>query len=137
MALFESQSLMWKGETYVIPSDRMLGAIATIEEHFTIMEMLAASHGRPPLVKISRAFAALLRYAGCKVSDEEMYRSIFDPQANIMERIEAALVTFLLMMTPPAQLSTSQAKGAASGNRRAASRPSKRSTRRRSASAAG
>jgi hypothetical protein len=137
MALFESQSLMWKGETYIIPSDRMLGAIATIEEHFTFMEMIAASHGRPPLVKISRAFAALLRYAGCKVSDEEMYRSIFDPNANIMERIEAALVTFLLMMTPPAQLSTSQAKGAASGNRRAASRRSKPSTRRRSASAAG
>jgi hypothetical protein len=137
MTLFEDQTLMWKGENYVIRSDRVLGAIAVIEEHITFTEMLTASQGRPPLVKISRAFAALLRYAGCKVSDEEMYRSIFDLEANIMERVETALLTFLLMMTPPAQLTSSQAKGAASGNRRAASRPSKRSTRRRSASAAG
>jgi hypothetical protein len=137
MAVFESQTLMWKGETYVIPSHRMLGAIATIEEHLTFTEMVRAHLGRPPLVKIARAFGSLLRYAGCKVTDDEIYESIFDPKANIVERIQQALIAFLMMMTPSANLNVPQAERAASGNRRAASRRSKPSTRRRSASAAG
>jgi hypothetical protein len=137
MSLFESQTLMWKGETYVIPSNRMLGAIATIEEHLTVNEMVVAAFGRPSMVKIARAFGALLRYAGCKVSDDEVYQSIFDPQANHVERIQEALAVFLMIMTPPADLTHSPAMGAASGNRSAASKPSKRSIKRRSASAAG
>jgi hypothetical protein len=137
MAVFESQTLMWKGETYVIPSNRMLGAIAELEEHITFTEMVRAQLGKPPVVKISRAFGALLRYAGCKVTDDEVYESIFDPQADIMERIHLTVTAFLMMMTPRTKLVQHQAERAASGNRRAASRPSKRSTRRRSASAAG
>ena len=137
MAVFESQSLGWKGETYVIPAQRMLGAIATIEEHITVNEMVVSAFGRPSMVKIARAFGALLRYAGCKVSDDEVYQSIFDPQANHVERIQEALAVFLMIMTPPADLTHSPAMGAASGNRSAASKPSKRSIKRRSASAAG
>ena len=137
MAVFESQSLEWKGKTYVIPSNRMLGAVAEIEEHITVNEMVVSAFGRPSMVKISRAFGGLLRYAGCKVSDDEIYESIFDPQANHIERIQAALATLLMIMTPPANLVYAPAVGTSSGNRSAASRPSKRSTRRRSASAAG
>jgi hypothetical protein len=137
MAIFEDQTLWWKGEAFVVPATRMLGAIAVIEEHITFIEMVAASQGKPPLVKISRAFGALLRYAGCKVSDEEVYRGLFDAESNVMERIETAVTAFLLLMTPPATLLKPQTERTALGNLPAASKPSKPSTRRRSASAAG
>ena len=65
MGAFDDVTLNWGGRDYTIPANRMMGAIARIEDVVTLVE-LNAYFGRDavPLGKISMAFGAVLRYAG-------------------------------------------------------------------------
>ena len=137
MAIFADMKLGWNGTDYVIPADRMLGAVAVIEEHMTFHEMFAlVRQGKPSLVTLSRTWGAVLRYAGAKVTDDEVYVGMF-AGPTVSERVIEAINTLLLIMMPPSAVAAANAERAASGNPQAASKPSKPSTRRRSASAAG
>jgi hypothetical protein len=139
MAIFQPVELSWDGEVFTIPANRVLGAIAVIEEQITFSELVASSSaGRPPMATIAKAFAGVLRYAGSRVTDEEVYAGMFDQGAQ--ESIALSINTLLVMMVPPGALEKHGiAKGAAggvgeapaSGNREAAAkRSSKRSSRR-------
>ncbi len=136
MAIFQDISLSWNGAEFVIPANRVLSAIAVVEETITFSELIACmQRGKPPLAAISGAFAGLLRFAGAKVPAEEVYAGMFTGQ--VAEKVIEAVNILLMMMMPPASIAglkvgSDQAKR---GNRGAASKPSKRSTRRRSAAA--
>jgi len=137
MAIFEDMKLGWNGADYVIPADRVLGAVAVIEEHMTFPEMMElVRHGKPSLVGLSRTWGAVLRYAGAEVTDDEVYVGMFTGP-TVSQRVIEAVNTLLLIMMPPTAIAAANAERAASGNLPAASKPSKPSTRRRSASAAG
>jgi hypothetical protein len=138
MAIFEEVPLGWQGETYVIPANRVLGAIAAMEQHISFFELADPSQlGKLSLVKLARAFASVLRYAGCTVSDDEVYADLFASETTVTQRVIPAINTLLLLMMPPSSVPKVQGEGSSSGNSPAASRPSKRSTKRRSVSAAG
>jgi hypothetical protein len=138
MAIFENVSLEWRGEKYVVPANRMLGAIAAMEQHIGFFELADPSQLRKlSLARLARAFASVLRYAGCAVSDDEVYADLFASKTTVTQQVIPAINTLLLLMMPPDAVPKVQAKGAPRGNPSAASRPSKRSIRQRSVSAAG
>ena len=131
MAIFSEVVLGWDGADYVIPAERVLGAIATVEQVITLSE-IAAYHqrGTAPMAKLAQAFGCVLRYAGAKVGDDEVYAGMLrggDSQAVAV----SSVTTLLQMMLPPASIG---AKAAPQGNGRRAGRRSSRSATRPSSS---
>lgn len=96
---FDDVTLTWGGVDYTIPSNKMMGAIARIEDHVTMPELQQfGQRGTIPLSRLAAAFAAVLRYAGCKVSDEDVYEAMFDgDQAQSMVQ---STTTLMGMMVP-------------------------------------
>lgn len=98
MGTFDDIKLSWEGRTYVVPSNRVMGAIIRIEEVITLPELQSyLSRKAVPMARVASAFAAVLRYAGCLVEDEEVYAGMFkDGGASAMESVTA----LVLMMLP-------------------------------------
>jgi hypothetical protein len=110
----------------------VLGAVAVVEEHLTMAELAQeAQSGRMRLARLSRAFGALLRYAGARISDDEVYTGLFegDPAA-VKERIVTGVNTLMALMVPPAMEAAPRGNGSEAVEKR-----SRRSTRHSSARA--
>lgn len=74
--------LSFRGTDYVIPEGKVFEVGEAIEEIATIGEI--ASWGKSPKFhKLARCFGEMLRYAGCKISDREVF-------SDIMAQIKAA-----------------------------------------------
>lgn len=78
-------TLSFKGQTWTIPETRAFDAGAAVEEVVTLAEM-AQWGGAPKFFKLARAFGALLRFAGARVSDTEVKAEI---DASILRAVEA------------------------------------------------
>lgn len=109
MSIFEDITLGWDDKKYVIPSDRVMGAIARVEEHVTMRELAeyASSPSGSRFARVSMAYASLLRYAGAQVTDEEVYKKLTkvftgdDKKDNSAPVIYAAVFGLLSLMLPP------------------------------------
>jgi hypothetical protein len=99
--VFEDVALEWEGVSFTIPANRMLRAIATVEDIITLPELAQSSQrGTPPMSKIAQAYGAVLRYAGCRVADDAVYGSMFgneEAAANVM----LAITGLMQIMLPP------------------------------------
>lgn len=100
---FEDIHLGWGGVQYTIPSNRVMGAIARVEDVMTLSELY--QHGQRetvPLGKIAMAYGALLRYAGAPVSDEDVYAGMFSQGADhLQEQVRSAIEHLCQIMLPP------------------------------------
>lgn len=116
--VFNDVHLSWKGVKFVIPSDKVMGAISRIEEHITLKELLdMMSGGSPKIATLSRAYASVLRYAGCMVGDEDVYLGMFS-SAEKEQQISlafSALNGLLSMMIPPKAMQEMQHRVTTSG----------------------
>lgn len=106
MAIFEEIRLAWKGRERKIPPDRVLPAIARVEEVVTLGELgLMLSTSTFKFAKLAAAYGVLLRYAGEPVSDDEVYESLLGAPGNEQQQqVLAAVNTMIRLMLPPAQL---------------------------------
>ena len=108
MSIFQDVRLSWKGTDYTITSDRVMGAIAVIEDHVTIDKVLG---GSPSFSKMSSAYAALLCYAGARVQGDEVYESFFTDGAA--DSAAAVITALQVLMIPPGLIEKEQAKPSA------------------------
>lgn len=100
MSIFEEVVLTWKEVEYKIAPDKIMGAIARIEEIITLKELGEyAQKGDAPLAKLAMAYASILKYAGASVSDAEIYQAMFDRNDNT--NIIGCINVLLTMMIPP------------------------------------
>ena len=134
MAIFQPIKLSWKGKAFTVPAERVLGAIASIEEVATFPEIIRMINGTPNMSKIARAYGAVLRYAGAVVDDEEVYEGMFQPGSTHME-VLTALNAMVTMMMPPSAITGATSEGNLRRAKKARSRLSKPSSKRRSAAA--
>jgi hypothetical protein len=136
MPIFQPITLAWHGEEFVIPASQVLPAIAIVEEIVTFPELVRMRSVNPNFSKIARAFGALLRFAGVRVSDEEVYGGLFKEEKTVSEVLTAIDAMVAIMMPPNA---IAKAGAASEGNlvraKTARSRLSKPSSKRRSAAA--
>lgn len=98
--VFEDIHLSWGGKNYLIRSNRVMGAIARIEDVLTIPDLKRyLDRNDAPLAKIAMAFGSVLRYAGAKVEDDEVYQSMLmdGEQASVAT---TAIEVLLMMMVP-------------------------------------
>ena len=102
MGIFNELNLTWKGTEYTVEADNILRLIAKVEDVITLNELYSYSQrGAAPLAKLASAFGIVLRYAGAKVADDEVYKTIVNGGSD------AAIVatrTILTMMLPPENL---------------------------------
>lgn len=99
--IFKDITLTWKGEDYTVPADKVMELLGVVEEHVVIEDC----GSRPKRVRISKGFAAAIRYAASInrktviVDEEEVYDSLFagGPERN-------AVYTILMMAIPPGHL---------------------------------
>lgn len=127
MAIFQTLTLHWQDQTYVIPADKVMGAIAVVEDVITFPEICIMMTGKPRLARLAEAYGALLRYGGITITDAEVYDALFT-KGTMKKQVGDALNTLLAIMTPPSAHLT-EVEAPAEGNRRTASSP--RSTRQR------
>lgn len=129
-SIFEPVTLTWEDKKYLIPAHQVLRAIAIVEEVITLHELMQYNtRGTAPAAKLSTAYGAVLRFAGAKVTDEQVYARMFD-QGEAMS-IGHAISALLFMMIPP---STSTG-GSAEGNGSKGAAPSSKKRMRPSSAA--
>lgn len=94
--LFQQIELKWRDRNYVIPASRVLRAVARVEDVVTVQQLLVPD--QVPMAKVAMAYGSLLRYAGARVEDEEVYQTLFGgAQSNAL----VAVTTLLQLMLPP------------------------------------
>lgn len=100
MSSFDDVVLHWAGLDYTVPAKKMMGAIARIEDHVTLPELQAyGERGAVPLSRLAAAFASVLRYAGAKVADEDVYAAMFEGEEQ-QEAMAVSVNVLLAMMVP-------------------------------------
>jgi hypothetical protein len=101
--VFSDIELVWGGKTYTIKSHRVMGAMARMEEHITLTEMGAfARRGTAPLVRMCQAYAAVLQYAGARITPEEVYQTALS-EANGQMAVFLTMMQLMMAATPPGQ----------------------------------
>lgn len=119
MSAFDEVRLKWNDTEYIIMPNRMMSAIARIEDHVTFGDLQQA-HQRGtgmPLAKLSAAFASVLRFAGApfkEVTAENVYLAMFDGGDNA-SNVESAIQILMGMMVP----NTAKMKDETQGNSQA------------------
>lgn len=105
MAVFEEVTLSWEGRSYTIAPDRLMQAIARIEDTLTLAELHDyAQRGTAPLGKLAIAYAAALRHAGGQVTSDQVYAGMFrrgQDGVSVEQAALAAINGLLAMMLPP------------------------------------
>lgn len=97
---FNPIELHWKKQKFIIPANRVLRTIAIIEEVLPLDQViLMAQTEKVSISKISMAYAAVLRSAGCQVTDEDLYASLVGIPGVAKEAVQA-LQELLLLMIP-------------------------------------
>lgn len=134
MGIFNDIPIGWHDEEFIIPANRVLKAIAAIEENITLHEIFTYSErgAMPPLSKMAMAYGAVLRMAGARVSDEEAYEFMFSGNEQHSAAMDA-LNGLLSLMMPASKVAEFRDKGKDNkpGNsRRAGAKSSKRSIKR-------
>jgi hypothetical protein len=89
--------LNFDGKNYEIAPDQILFLIAKIEDVITLSQLLDAQ--RPSPAKLSMAYGLALRHAGAKVTDGEIYQSIF--KEGSAQKIGEAVTGLMALMIPP------------------------------------
>jgi hypothetical protein len=104
---FESVAISWRGVEKVILPDQLLRCIAKIEDVLTLAELERyAEERKVPFGKIAMAFGAVLRHAGFKVTDLEVYRELFNETEGTEDEKKYAVAIdavqkLLVLMLPP------------------------------------
>lgn len=108
MTPFKDVSIAWDGVTYTIPAKRVLTCVAMVEDVLTLDELFKfiGARNTVPFAKLARAFGIMLRYAGAKMTDDEIFAGMLDGMSQ-EEKQQAAMhgvQTLLMMMLPPKHL---------------------------------
>lgn len=111
--MFAPIKLEWNGKQHTIAPNRVLPAIAEVEEVFTLDELQRFSkRGTAPVAKLAMAYGKLLRFAGAVVDDDEVYAGMFvDNNGQTAANATSSLLA--LMLPPPGMINADAGKSAA------------------------
>jgi len=106
MSIFKPVVLSFDGQDYTVKPENVLRLIAQVEDVISIADLYGKQ--RTPLAKLCQAYGIALRYAGCNVTDDDLYAKIF--QTGSAQFTTNAISGLLMMMVPPADLVSEQPK---------------------------
>lgn len=107
---FEDVKLTWDGEDFTVPADRQLMMIAQIEDALAgddgvqAIGVLLRKEG-VPYSRLACAYGAALRYAGCDISNDDVYLSMMEGlsqnKSEMVAQIQSATMAMLSIVSPP------------------------------------
>jgi len=100
MSRFSDLTITWRGKDYTVKAKDMLGLIAQVEEIITLPEIDRAAR-RFQKGKLSMAYGAMLRYAGCHVDDDEVHDEMFRMEDGEQRTMTEAIEFLYRVVTPP------------------------------------
>ena len=106
MSIFQDVTLKYNDSDYIVKKENVLMLIAQIESKITIQDLAVES---PSMAKVSMGYAEALNFAGCKVTAEEIYASLFE-DTNAAKIAAEAVTGLLALMLPPEKLQRFQPK---------------------------
>lgn len=95
MGMFSEVVITWAGTEYKVPPDKVMGLIASIEEHITIEDLVGKGVKR---AKLAEAFCAALNYAGARVTSDDVYVALFSDKGLTTANTITAILS---IMVPP------------------------------------
>ncbi len=99
--MFSDFKIAWSGGEKTIAANRVLMAIARVEQIITAPELMKyGTSGTMPMARLSQAYGELLRYAGFDVADDDIYTSMMGAGKSNAEVITTAVLGILLLMVP-------------------------------------
>ncbi len=107
---FQPVTLAWKGQEFTVAAEDQLRLIAEIEDALadskgTPAVLALTKRGGPSYSRLAGAYGAALRYAGAKVSDEEIYLTITEDlakgDASAAVKMQDAVLGLLAIIAPP------------------------------------
>lgn len=101
MAIFKDVTLFYEDAEYTIKSKDMMKVICEIEEVITLSELIDGGN-KVKIAKLACAYGTVLRFAGCRVTDEEIYQKNFSAEAKV--DIMNCVTGLLMLMVPPPEL---------------------------------
>lgn len=108
MSRFRPISMEFKGQTYTVTPDRMMGLIDAVEEHLTLAEIYEDGRARKTMRfgKLAAAYAAALNYAGATATQEDVYFALFGGDATEGADTKAfnVMMSLLTIMSPPQEV---------------------------------
>ncbi len=103
---FQEVTLEWDGDKRTIPPNRVMMAIAVVEDFVTLKELVdyTQNPGTAKFGKLSMGYAALLKFAGFQVTNEDIYERMLQMKEEDESVLFAAVFGLLKLMTPPSAL---------------------------------
>lgn len=106
---FEDVTLSWGGEDYVVPANEQLELIARLEAaisdeggHSAVVRLMQP--GGPSTARLAKGYGAALRYAGAKVTDNDVYLRIDEDLAgaggDFHIKVTGYIMGLLAIMSP-------------------------------------
>lgn len=91
-AVYQEITLTWKGEEYTIrPTMRLM---QDIEQQFSLSRVAhRITQGDVPLSHMATITAMMLRRAGCKVTDDEVFLELLQGDSDDIQEMAIALIT--------------------------------------------
>lgn len=84
-------SIEWKGESYTIEENEAFALGERLEDIVTLAE-LAEMAERPKFRKLARCYAEMLRFAGARVTPEQVHTQMMDEIKGLGENTKAQVV---------------------------------------------
>lgn len=110
---FDPVTLIWKGEEFTVEPDRVMGLILIVEDALTAgtgeqaLSVLTRNTG-PQKGRLCKTYTAALRYAGAKVTEAEVYKSLIAGLANndkkLLDQMQSATIALFAILAPPVAL---------------------------------
>ena len=100
-------TLTYNDKQYEIPADSILPLIAQIEDVITLSQLIDTQ--KPSPAKLSMAFGIALRHAGAKVTDSEIYASVF--KSGSASAMTQAVAGLMALMIPPVDIQNKVSDG--------------------------
>lgn len=132
MSIFQDIHISWGEKNFKIPSSGVMRCLAKVEQIITLHELNEyAKRGTAPQVTLAMAYGEMLRFAGARVTDEEVMEAMFSNEAERMaEIITTAVKTLQESFIPQSVLGGGEGKksqGGGSSSRKRTKPASKKS----------
>lgn len=100
MSIFEDIILEWEGEEFTIPANRVMRLVQVVEDVVTLPELQDCIN-RMKAGRVASAYGAMLRFAGVRVTDEEVYSKIFQSHEDMTKILSDAGALLYQIICPP------------------------------------
>jgi hypothetical protein len=99
--MFDPIVIDYNGETKTIKPNEIMPLIAQVERIISLPRLMeSVQEGEPPMAAMAMAYGKILRYAGFRVTDGDVYADMFSGEGAMSAATDATQAVLALMVPP-------------------------------------